>query len=87
MRSLKFLYQMDISHRALSVYTYLADRANENNECWPSIKTIAADTKLSPSTVRRAIKDLKNLNLITTKQRKRFYGENSTLLYKLLEKM
>ena len=74
---------MDISHRALSVYSYLADRANKNNECWPSINTIAKDTKLSYSTVRRAIKDLEQLDLITTKHRHRYYGENSTLLYHL----
>ena len=74
---------MDISHRALSVYTYLADRANQNNECWPSISTIAKDTKLSYSTVRRAIKDLEQLDLITTKHRRRYYGENSTLLFHL----
>ena len=60
MSRLIFLYQMDLPHRAVAVYTYLHDRANKNGECWPSVKTIAGDIKLSPATVRRAIKDLKN---------------------------
>ena len=58
MSRLTFLYQMDLPHRAVAVYTYLHDRANKNGECWPSVNTIAGDIKLSPATVRRAIKDL-----------------------------
>lgn len=75
---------MDLPHRAVAVYTYLYDRANKNGECWPSVKTIAGDIKLSPATVRRAIKDLKNAKLITTKQRYRSNGEKSSLLFKII---
>ena len=84
MRDLKFLYKMDISHRAFVVYAYLADRADENGECWPSVNRIASDTKLSAATVRRAIKELRKEKLIETKQRYRYYGEKSSLLYKIL---
>ena len=56
---LDFLYRTELPHRAVAVYIYLADRTNENNECWPAIPTIAADLKLSPSTIRRGIRDLK----------------------------
>lgn len=37
------LYRMDLPHRAISVYIYLADRANKDGICWPSIPTIAKD--------------------------------------------
>ena len=84
MSRLTFLYQMDLPHRAVAVYTYLYDRANKNGECWPSVKTIAGDIKLSPATVRRAIKDLKNAKLITTKQRYRSNGEKRRLLFKII---
>ena len=84
MSKLTYLYQMDLPHRAVAVYTYLHDRANKNGECWPSVKTIAGDIKLSPATVRRAIKDLKKAGLIETIQRYRYYGEKSSLLYKIL---
>ncbi len=59
MSRLDFLYRTELPHRAVAVYIYLADRTNENNECWPAIPTIASDLKLSPSTVRCGIRDLK----------------------------
>lgn len=59
MSRLNFLYRTELPHRAVAVYIYLADRTNENNECWPAIPTIATDLKLSASTVRRGIRDLK----------------------------
>lgn len=84
MSRLIFLYQMDLPHRAVAVYTYLHDRgANKNGECWPSVNTIAGDIKLSPATVRRAIKDLKKVGLIETKQRYREHGGKSSLLFKI----
>lgn len=83
MSKLTFLYQMDLSHRAVAVYTYLYERANKNGECWPSVKTIAGDIKLSPATVRRAIKDLRKVGLIETKQQYRENGAKSSLLIKL----
>lgn len=83
MSRLTFLYQMDLPHRAIAVYTYLYDRANKNGECWPSVNTIADDIKLLPATVRRAIKDLKTAELIKTEQRFRKQGGKSTLLFRL----
>ncbi len=78
-----FLYRMDLPHRAVSVYIYFYDRANKDGECWPAIPTIAADLKLSQSTVRRALKDLRKAGLITTEQRYRAKGGKSSLLYKI----
>lgn len=83
MSRLTFLYQMDLPHRAVAVYTYLYDRANTYGECWPSVNTIAGDIKLSPATVRRAIKDLKRVGMIKTQQRYRKRGGTSSLLFKL----
>ena len=62
---------------------YLADRTNENNECWPAIPTIATDLKLSASTVRRGIRDLKKAGLLETEQRYRKKGGKSSLLFRL----
>ena len=83
MSRLLFLYQMDLPHRAVAVYTYLYERANKNGECWPSVNKIAGDIKLSPATVRRAIKDLKKTGLLTTTQRYREKGGKSSLLFKI----
>ena len=83
MSRLDFLYRMDLPHRAVSVYIYLYDRANKNGECWPAIPTIPKELKLSESTVRRALKDLRKARLIETEQRYREKGGKSSLLYKI----
>ena len=83
MSRLTFLYQMNLPHRAIAVYTYIYDRANKNGECWPSVNKIAGDIKLSPATVRRAIKDLQNAGFVTTQQRYREHGGKSSLLFML----
>ena len=83
MRKFTELYRMDLPHRAIAVYIYLADRANRDNVCWPSIPTIAKELKLSESTTRRALGDLRKAGLIQTKQRYRENGGNSSLLYTL----
>lgn len=83
MSRLDFLYRTELPHRAVAVYIYLADRTNENNECWPAIPTIAADLKYSPSTVRRGIRDLKKAGLLETEQRYRMKGGKRSLLFRL----
>ena len=83
MGRLDFLYRTELPHRAVAVYIYLADRTNENNECWPAIPTIATDLKLSPSTIRRGIRDLKKAGLLETEQRYRKKGGKSSLLFRL----
>lgn len=81
-----FLFKRDLSHRAVSIYLYLANMVDKNNECWPAVPTIARDLKLSQSTVRRAIQDLRDAGLVETTQRYRKSGGNSSLLYKLHKK-
>ena len=83
MGRLDFLYRSELPHRAVSVYTYLSDRANKDGECWPAIPTIARELKLSQSTVRRALQDLRKEGLLTTEQRLRDNGGKSSLLYTL----
>ena len=83
MSRLDFLYRRDLSHRAITVYVYLADRANKDGQCWPAIPTIARELKLSPSTVRRALHDLRKEGLLETQQRYRPKGGKSSLLYQL----
>lgn len=83
MGRLDFLYRSDLPHRAVSVYTYLSDRANKDGECWPAIPTIARKLKLSQSTVRRALQDLRKARRLTTEHRMRDNGGKSSLLYTL----
>jgi len=57
-----------------SVLRLLADRANENGVCWPSVARIAKETNLSRRTVFRALADLEALDLIE----RRYTGRSST---------
>ncbi len=75
------IYKQDLPHRAVAVYCYLYERANENGECWPAIDTIACEIKLSRSTVKRAIADLKRTGFIETEQRYRTKGGKSSLMF------
>lgn len=84
MSRFRFLYESRLPHRAIAVYLYLFDRANKDGECWPAIPTIAEELKISQSTVRRALKDLRKEKLIVTKQRYRPNGGKSSLCYKLI---
>lgn len=84
MRRHDFIYRMELPHRAVSVYIYLADRTDREGKCWPAVPTIARELKLSETTVRRAIRDLRKAGLIRTEQRYRDNGGKSSLLYVLL---
>ena len=47
------LYQNEeLSHRAKTVYMYLHDRSDAAGTCWPGVKRIASDLKLSRRTVQ-----------------------------------
>ena len=83
MKNYNFLYQTNLSNKAISVYLYLDARANRSGRCWPAIPTIADDLHLSPSTIRRCLKELREAGLLTTCQRLRPNGGKSSLLYEL----
>ena len=57
---------------------YLKDRCDAKGECWPAINTIAKDTSLSRSTVKRAIADLIRCGLLKKESRYRENGSNSS---------
>ena len=47
----------------------LADRANADGQAWPGEESLAHDTRLSPRTVRRAIRSLEDLDVILVERR------------------
>lgn len=83
MCDLTTLYRLNLPHRAISVYLYLSARANKDGVCWPAISTISRDLKISESTTRRALRDLRRAGLLQTEQRYRENGGNSSLLFSL----
>lgn len=78
------IYQSDLSHRARVVYMYLRDHADRDGKCWPGIRTISAELRLSRATVKRALNDLCKAGLISKEHRWRENGSLSSNLYRLL---
>lgn len=79
------IYADSLPSRAKSVYCCLKDHADRQGQCWPSIATIARETGLSRSTVKRAILDLERAGYLKKEQRWRENGGKSSLLYTLLQ--
>ncbi len=77
------LYNEELPSRAKIVYMYLKDRADGEGKCWPAIKTIARDTSLSVSTVKRALQDLIRHELLIKERRTRENNGNTSNLYYL----
>ncbi|MDD3778674.1 MAG: helix-turn-helix domain-containing protein [Synergistaceae bacterium] len=77
------IYDEELPHRAKSVYMYLKDRSDGNGESWYGINTIAADLKLSRSTVKRALHDLVDAKLVEKHPRYRENGSYSSNLYRI----
>ena len=71
----------DLPSRAVTVYMYLRSRADREGKCFPSVRTISRDTKLSMSTVRRALDDLVNAGYIQKQPRWRANGAKSSNIY------
>lgn len=85
MQRLECLYRSGLPHRAIAVYMYLADRAGQEDFCFPSVPTIARHTNLSERTVQRAILDLKKGGFLRVQERRRSNGADSSNLYTLME--
>ena len=71
----------ELPHRAKAVYMYLRDRSDAEGKCWPGVKRIAADLKLSPRTVQRALSDLERAGYVKRDERRRENGSRTSNLY------
>jgi DNA-binding transcriptional regulator YhcF (GntR family) len=77
------IYKLNLPHRAVAVYMYLRDRADKFGECFPSVKTISKDLKMSERTVQRAFRDLEKEGLIKCEKRLRNNGSQSSNLFRM----
>lgn len=68
-------------HRAKAVYMYLRDRMDAEQRCWPGIRRIAMDLRLSRSTVKRALKELEQRGYLQRERRSRENGGDTSNLY------
>lgn len=62
----KTIHELQIKSNAILVYYDLCSRANKEDTCWPSKKTISKACKISVSTVTRSLRELEQTGMITT---------------------
>ena len=67
-----------------SVALALANRADDSGSSFPSIKTLASDTGFSTSTVKRAIRNLRDNGYLKVSSRERKDGSHTSNFYTLL---
>jgi len=72
--------------QATLVYVSLCRHANKEQECFPSIKLIGEELKISRPTVIKGIKGLKNYNIIKTKKNRTKTGKWVNNTYILVDK-
>lgn len=82
---IKSAYKADLSQRATLVIFYLINRADHENSCFPSIKTIAKECNISTRTVQRALNDLEEAGFLTRESRFHEQGGQRSNLYHLIE--
>ena len=70
-----------LPHRAKAVSMYLQDRMDTERKCWPGIRRIAADLRLSRTTVKRALRELEQSGYLRRIQRIRENGGSTSNLY------
>ena len=77
------IYDLGLSHKAVAVYCYLANRADKNGECFPSVHRIAEDLSINKSTVFRAFNELEEQGLLEREARYHTQGGRRSSLYRI----
>ena len=78
------IYDLGLTNKAVVVYCYLCNRADENGECYPAVKRIAGDLSISKSTVFRAFKEHEKNVLLKLFPRYQPNGARRSSLYRLM---
>ena len=73
----------EVRATSVVVYAVLAEHANADQECWPSIGRIAERANVTPSTVRSAVKELEEKGWLTVRGRVTDDGRQTSNLYKV----
>lgn len=66
-----------------TVLMFLANCANEDGECWPSVAYIAESSELSERTVQQALADMQGMGILERAARKHESGASRSSLFRL----
>ena len=75
------LYDESVSAHAKLVYVVLQSHSGKHGTSFPAIGTVARESGLSESSVRRAIKDLKDIGVLERRGRRRRTGATTSNEY------
>ncbi|UVK61379.1 helix-turn-helix DNA binding domain protein [Microbacterium phage Gingerbug] len=73
----------DVSAHMILVYAALGTWTNREGTAWPAVPSIAQRAKISPSSVKRALRDLEAMGLVETVQRRLQTGGQTSSVYRL----
>lgn len=71
----------DWTAREILVYIALLNRANKTGWCWPSMKTLASESRSDERTVRATIKRLESRGILEVTRRPQEHGRHLPNLY------
>lgn len=80
---MNWAWKLKLSSTQKIVLVALADRANDDWECWPGQQSLAEKCSLSERGVRKALIELEELGYLRVEHRNR--GSQKTNLYRLVE--
>jgi len=80
---IKSVYASELTQRATLVAFYLINRADQENTCFPSVKTIAKECNISTRTVQRAVNDLEEAGFLVRESRFHDQGGQRSNLFHL----
>lgn len=78
------LYSETLSSAAKITYAVLSSHVDATGSCWPSHATLARETSLSSSSVKRALAELKAAGIVSWETRQIDSGATSSNRYRLL---
>ena len=77
------VYKLELTQRATLVAFYLINRADQENTCFPGVKTIAKECHMSTRTVQRALNDLEENGFLKRESRFHEMGGQRSNMYHL----
>ena len=81
--AMNWAWQQQLSPTPKLILMALADAADDQGICWPSVATLASKVGVSTRTVRRVMQELISGELLSTEQRYRSDGSCSSNRYRL----
>ncbi len=83
LQNLTWAWEQELPPTQKLVLISLADHANQDGECWPSINRLAKFTGLGRTAIKTNLKKLEDAGFITAEQRLREDGGHTSHLYHL----